>query len=98
MAKATKLLARISSGGRWLYLASGICWWIASSQASANSSRRLSRRAINFKVAKIGRRTINVAPEYEDCKRAALKNGVPLKQVMEDARARGFSDLTVDSC
>ena len=54
--------------------------------------------AINFKVAKIGHRTINVAPEYEDCKRAALKSGVPLKQVMEDARARGFSDLTVDSC
>ena len=53
---------------------------------------------INFKVAKIGHRTINVAPEYEDCKRAALKSGVPLKQVMEDARARGFSDLTVDSC
>ena len=54
--------------------------------------------AINFKVAKIGHRTINVAPEYEDCKRAALESGVPLKQVMEDARARGFSDLTVDSC
>jgi uncharacterized protein (TIGR00299 family) protein len=53
--------------------------------------------AINFKVAKIGHRTINVAPEYEDCKRAALESGVPLKQVMEDARARGFSDLTVDS-
>ncbi len=54
--------------------------------------------AINFKVAKIGHRTINVAPEYEDCKRAALESGVPLKQVMEDARARGFSDLIVDSC
>jgi uncharacterized protein (TIGR00299 family) protein len=53
---------------------------------------------INFKVAKIGHRTINVAPEYEDCKRAALENGIPLKQVMEDVRARGFSDLAVDSC
>jgi uncharacterized protein (TIGR00299 family) protein len=54
--------------------------------------------AINFKVAKIGHRTINVAPEYEDCKRVALESGVPLKQVMEDARARGISDLSVDSC
>jgi uncharacterized protein (TIGR00299 family) protein len=54
--------------------------------------------AIKFKVAKIGHRTINVAPEYEDCKRAALESGIPLKQVMEDVRARGFSDLTVDSC
>ena len=46
--------------------------------------------AINFKVAKIGHRTINVAPEYEDCKRAALESGVPLKQVMEDATGKGF--------
>jgi len=53
--------------------------------------------AINFKVAKIGHRTINVAPEYEDCKRAALESGVPLKQVMDDVRARGISDFTVDS-
>ena len=53
--------------------------------------------AINFKVAKIGHRTINVAPEYEDCKRAALESGVPLKQVIEDVRARGISDFTVDS-
>ena len=44
--------------------------------------------AINFKVAKIGHRTINVAPEYEDCKRAALESGVPLKQVMEDVRVQ----------
>ena len=54
--------------------------------------------AINFKVAKIGHRTINVAPEYEDCKRAALESGVPLKQVMEDVRARGISYFSVDSC
>jgi uncharacterized protein (TIGR00299 family) protein len=53
--------------------------------------------AINFKVAKIGHRTINVAPEYEDCKRAAMESGVPLKQVMDDVRARGISDFTVDS-
>jgi uncharacterized protein (TIGR00299 family) protein len=51
---------------------------------------------INFKVAKIGNRTINVTPEYEDCKRAALESGIPLKQVMQDARATGFSEFTID--
>ncbi len=31
---------------------------------------------------------INLAPEYEDCKRLAEENGVPLKQVMEAAASR----------
>jgi len=41
---------------------------------------------------KIGRRNgqvVNVAPEFEDCRRAALERSVPLKDVMEAAQA-GF--------
>jgi len=44
---------------------------------------------INFKIAKIGNETINVAPEYEDCLRAALERKVPLKQVMAEANKIG---------
>jgi len=44
---------------------------------------------INFKIAKIGNETINVAPEYEDCLRAALERKVPLKQVMAEANKVG---------
>ena len=41
---------------------------------------------IGFKVAKIGDRTVNVSPEYEDCKRVAIKKNVPLKNVLDAAR------------
>jgi uncharacterized protein (DUF111 family) len=44
---------------------------------------------INFKIARIGKETINVAPEYEDCLRAALERKVPLKQVMAEANKIG---------
>ena len=41
---------------------------------------------IRAKFAGIGERIVNVSPEYEDCKEAARKHGVPLKQVMETVR------------
>ncbi|MGA9537619.1 MAG: nickel pincer cofactor biosynthesis protein LarC [Desulfobacterales bacterium] len=44
---------------------------------------------INFKIAQVGKETINVAPEYEDCLRAALERKVPLKQVMAEANKIG---------
>ncbi len=39
---------------------------------------------------KVGRRNghvLNAAPEYEDCRKAALERGVPLKEVMQAAQA-----------
>jgi pyridinium-3,5-bisthiocarboxylic acid mononucleotide nickel chelatase len=42
---------------------------------------------IRFKVAKIGDRTVNVSPEYEDCKRLAIKENIPLKNVLDAARS-----------
>jgi pyridinium-3,5-bisthiocarboxylic acid mononucleotide nickel chelatase len=42
---------------------------------------------IGFKVAKIGDRTVNVSPEYEDCKRVAMKKNVPLINVLDAARS-----------
>lgn len=38
---------------------------------------------IRCKIARIGESIINAAPEYDDCRRAAAKNGIPLKDVME---------------
>jgi uncharacterized protein (TIGR00299 family) protein len=44
--------------------------------------------AINVKVARRGDGGVsNVAPEYEDCRAAAVKAGVPLRMVEEAARA-----------
>ena len=42
---------------------------------------------IEFKVAKIGDKTVNVSPEYEDCKRVAIKKNIPLKNVLDAARS-----------
>ncbi|MFB3885724.1 MAG: nickel pincer cofactor biosynthesis protein LarC [Thermodesulfobacteriota bacterium] len=41
---------------------------------------------IRYKIARWEERLINLAPEYEDCKRIALRRKVPLKDVFEEAR------------
>lgn len=41
---------------------------------------------IRCKVATIGDEVVNLAPEYEDCKRAALEHHVPLKVVIDHVR------------
>jgi len=41
---------------------------------------------IRFKLARWEGRTVNFSPEYEDCKKVALRNKVPLKTVFEESR------------
>jgi hypothetical protein len=41
---------------------------------------------IRFKLARWEGRIVNLSPEYEDCKSLALENGVPLKEVFEEAK------------
>ena len=43
--------------------------------------------SIRYKVAEVDKGITNIAPEYEDCKRAALENNIPLKEVMDKVRA-----------
>jgi uncharacterized protein (TIGR00299 family) protein len=47
--------------------------------------------AITCKVAKHGDELINVTPEYEDCKRVAIENNVPLKIVLGDAHSQALA-------
>jgi uncharacterized protein (TIGR00299 family) protein len=42
--------------------------------------------AIRVKVGYLAGRVVNVMPEYEDCRAAALARHVPLKEVMDEAR------------
>jgi uncharacterized protein (TIGR00299 family) protein len=42
---------------------------------------------VRFKVATAAGKVVNVTAEYEDCKRLAFEKDVPLKTVMEAARA-----------
>ncbi len=42
---------------------------------------------VGVKVAKLSGRVVTASPEYEDCRRLALKSGVPLKKVYAAAEA-----------
>ncbi len=41
---------------------------------------------IQCKMARLDGRTVNIAPEYEDCKRIAREQHVPIKRVWEEAQ------------
>jgi uncharacterized protein (TIGR00299 family) protein len=41
---------------------------------------------IRYKIARWEESVINLSPEYEDCKRIALKRKIPLKDVFEEAK------------
>ena len=47
---------------------------------------RTKHGIVHFKLAWWEGRLINLSPEYEDCKKLALKKGVPLKDVFEEAK------------
>jgi uncharacterized protein (DUF111 family) len=42
---------------------------------------------VRIKVARLDDGIVNLAPEYEDCRRLALETGQPLKEVYAAAQA-----------
>lgn len=49
---------------------------------------------IRVKVSGVGSSPLTITPEYDDCHRAALTNEVPLKLVMDEARAAAKQAVT----
>jgi hypothetical protein len=49
---------------------------------------------IRFKLAHWEGRPINLAPEYEDCKKVALLRKIPLKEVFEEAKKEAVTFLS----
>jgi len=45
---------------------------------------------INVKVGKMGDKIVNLAPEYEDCKKAAENQGIPFKLVFDLAKEGAY--------
>jgi uncharacterized protein (DUF111 family) len=41
---------------------------------------------VKIKIGLMGEQIVNIAPEYEDCKEIALKEGIPLKKVYDEAK------------
>jgi uncharacterized protein (TIGR00299 family) protein len=48
---------------------------------------------IRFKLARWEGRMVNLSPEYDDCKRLALRKRIPLKEIFEQARKEAMSSL-----
>jgi len=48
---------------------------------------------IRFKIARWEGNVVNFSPEYEDCKRLALKKHIPLKDVFDEAKKEGMTRL-----
>jgi hypothetical protein len=42
---------------------------------------------VRVKIARLGNRVVNVAPEYEDCRELARRHGLPLKEIYALAQA-----------
>jgi uncharacterized protein (DUF111 family) len=56
---------------------------------------------VRMKVGSLNGRTMNAAPEYEDCRRIAAARGVPLKDVLSEAvsqfqKIRGLANVDAD--
>jgi pyridinium-3,5-bisthiocarboxylic acid mononucleotide nickel chelatase len=49
---------------------------------------------IRFKIARWEGSVVNLSPEYEDCKRLALKRKVPIKDIFEEAKKIAMTHMT----
>ncbi len=67
----------------------GIRWRAESRIRADRSVEELETKfgTLQFKIARMNGKIVNVAPEYDDCKRLALEKNISLKQVMEAAKA-----------
>ncbi len=43
---------------------------------------------VRVKIALKGKEMLGITPEYEDCKRIAIKNNIPLKKIMEEIKKK----------
>ncbi len=66
----------------------GLRWHEEEREKTDRKILRLQTRygRIRFKLARWEGRTVNLSPEYDDCKRLALERGIPLKEVFEEAK------------
>jgi uncharacterized protein (DUF111 family) len=48
---------------------------------------------IRFKLARWEGKIVNLSPEYDDCKRLALRKKISLKEIFEEARREAMASL-----
>ena len=75
----------------------GLRWRVENRIIAQRQIRRIDtvHGPIHIKLARSNGRIINLTPEYDDCKRAALEKNIPLKRVMDDVRSEAIRQLQV---
>ncbi|MFH0730951.1 MAG: nickel pincer cofactor biosynthesis protein LarC [Pseudomonadota bacterium] len=70
----------------------GLRWRIDNRIMAQRKTNVISTRSgdIHCKVSMVNKEIVNITPEYDDCKRIAAVHHIPLKTVMEEARAKAF--------
>jgi len=70
----------------------GIRWRIDSRVKADRSIEEIQTEygPVKIKTATVNEKIVNVAPEYEDCRRLASETGKPLKEILESVRASGM--------
>lgn len=73
----------------------GLRWRIDNRIKARRSIREISTEYgnIRIKIARAGSEIVNITPEYDDCKRLALEKSIPLKRVLEAARAAAIDAM-----
>lgn len=73
----------------------GLRWRVENRIKARRQIKEIQTRygPIHIKLAKTNGRIINLTPEYDECKRVALENQIPLKKVMDDVRLEALSKL-----
>ncbi len=73
----------------------GVRWYEASRLTMERELREVSTKygEVRIKVSGLEGVAMKVMPEYEDCRKLAKKNGVPLLDVIEEARRAGQAYL-----
>ncbi len=73
----------------------GLRWRVENRIKAKRTIRKIdtSHGPIHIKLAQNNGRIINMTPEYDDCKRVALKKKIPLKKVMDDVRSEALNKL-----
>jgi uncharacterized protein (TIGR00299 family) protein len=69
----------------------GMRWRIENRFKARRQIKELDTRfgPVRFKFALLGNETVNIMPEYEDCKRVALESKIPLKDIMTELNSLG---------
>ncbi|AFM27119.1 nickel pincer cofactor biosynthesis protein LarC [Desulfomonile tiedjei] len=76
----------------------GVRWRVENRIKATRSIKEIRTKygLIRFKIACAGDEITNIHPEYEDCKRLAMEQDIPLKKVLEEAHFAALNALRDD--